>query len=560
MYQRGRQTWLGLAVMVAAVAGGDRIDRRAAVAEDISFEKVPADRFTGEPYELAGKRLVFTSWYFVRTGGLNWVDDQGNSVAASRQHKIGPWGAHFRRSDDAPRGVRLVVERPEREGPIVKPERPWEEMGLSLRCILKDGALYRAWGSSQAADGTRYECYLESSDGRQWRRPNLGLVEYQGSKENNLLHDAPSTIFFDPSAPAESRYKGVSDGPISVADFERFLEKHPDRWEPRALRKDAGFIAAVWGFVSPDGLHWSRLAEPFTVEHSDTQIVAAWNAARKRYMIFTRNYFVGPQSLQAPTDPRSTSWLGESRGAGRRSIGYTESDHFGDFPLSTLMLVPRPDMPPTQLLYTNGYTTIPNAPDQHLLFPSIWNIGDDSTHLELASSQEGRVWTWLSDGPLMSTGEFGRFDGGCIFWHPNLLELPDGDFVLPYTGYQFPHKYPRGAWSFRPGYAVWPHGRLVAIEASEEGEFSTVSFLPPGRTLRINAVTQRAGQILVAVTRRDGQPLPGRSWEEAVPILGDQHGLQVTWKDGSDLGAQPGEPVSLRFRMTKAKIYALDFD
>ena len=33
-----------------------------------------------------------------------------------------------------------------------------------------------------------------------------------------------------------------------------------------ALRKDAGFIAALFGYTSSDGLRWERLAEPFTVE------------------------------------------------------------------------------------------------------------------------------------------------------------------------------------------------------------------------------------------------------------------------------------------------------
>jgi hypothetical protein len=517
MCSRCIATRLGLVVLAAAVVWTVSFDPcdPMAEAEEISFKDVPADRFTGEPYELAGKRLVFTNWYFVRTGSFSWTDDKGNGVSASRQAKIGPWGAHFRRGSDAPWGIRLAVERPQSEGPIVKAQRPWEQMGLSLRCMLKVGDTYRAWASSQAADGSGYNCYFESRDGRNWQRPNLGLVEFHGSKENNLLSDAPSTVFLDPTAPAESRYKGVGDGQVSVAEFERFIAKHPDRWEHRALRKDAGFIAAVFGYVSPDGLHWTRLPEPFTVEHSDTQIVAGINPRSHRYMIFTRNYFVGPRSPKAPPEPMNMGWLD----AGRRSIGYTESDHFGDFPLSALAIVPRPNMTPSELLYTNCYTTIPGGPDLHLLFPTVWDVSDDSSHLEIASSHNAHVWNWLTDGPLMTTGEFGRFDGGCTFWHPNLLELPCGDFVLPYTGYQFPHKYPRGAWSYAPGYAVWPKGRFIAVEAAEEGEFTTVGFLPPGRVLRINAVTKRAGQVLVAVTRRNGQPLPAARLRMPCPSL-----------------------------------------
>jgi hypothetical protein len=178
----------------------------------------------------------------------------------------------------------------------------------------------------------------------------------------------------------------------------------------------------------------------------------------------------------------------------------------------------------------------------------------------MATSHDGRLWQWATHAPLIGTGAFGRFDGGCIFWHPNLVELADGDFALPYTGYEFPHKYPRGAWSYRPGYAVWPKGRLAAIEAAEEGHFSTVSFFPPGRKLRINAVTQRAGEIRVAVTRRGGEFLPGRSFDDSVPIVGDQYRAPVRWKHTDVLNTDESEPIALRFQMTKGRIYFLEFE
>ena len=38
----------------------------------------------GEPYELTGKRIVFTTWYWVRPGEYDWVDDQGKTVLAKK--------------------------------------------------------------------------------------------------------------------------------------------------------------------------------------------------------------------------------------------------------------------------------------------------------------------------------------------------------------------------------------------------------------------------------------------------------------------------------------------
>jgi hypothetical protein len=228
-------------------------------------------------------------------------------------------------------------------------------------------------------------------------------------------------------------------------------------------------------------------------------------------------------------------------------------------------------MKPSEMLYTNCYTTIPGAPDHHLLFPTVWDTTSDDTHLEMAASHDTRLWNWVpaepgggSGGSLMETQAFGAFDGGCIFWSPSLIELPGGDFALPYTGFAYPHKYPRKNWRYDWGYAVWPKGRLVALAADETGEFTTVGLMPPGRTLRINALTARAGSIRVAVSTRDGEFLLGRSFDESIPIVGDQHRTVVQWnadgKPTADLGFEPGQPICLRFQMDRAEIFGLDFE
>jgi hypothetical protein len=183
----------------------------------------------------------------------------------------------------------------------------------------------------------------------------------------------------------------------------------------------------------------------------------------------------------------------------------------------------------------------------------------DNTSVAMASSHDGKLWHFLPGSPVLATGAFGDFDGGCIFAHPNLTELANGDFILPYTGYNVPHKYPRQLWKYSLGYAVWPKGRIVALEASERGEFATVSFMPPGRKLRINAVTPRAGSILVEVAGNDRKPLAGRSFAESTPIVGDHHATVVNWKGTDDLGHPENSAIVLRFRMDQARIFSLEF-
>ena len=572
----GWRFWIGLLTALAAFATGGigwtqvvaSLEMRAAAA------LVPDDAWIGEPYALAGKRVVFTNWHFIRPGSWNfegknsWIDNRGEEVvkggSPTGEITLGPWGGSWQDAHDAPRGIRLVGQKPARMGePIIQSERPWESMGVLVYNILKDGDLFKAWGHCQDESGKGwggFKFYMESHDGIHWERPELDMVEYNGSTANNLLPDLPDVVFIDPKAPAAERYKSImfERTNISVDEFAKFIEEHPDRWEHNAVRVEDDKISCVYGWVSPDGLNWKRLDEPFTVEHSERG-VATYNRQTEKYAIYSRKWYAGERAADAPDESlimKGQRW----KVSGRRSIGYTESDTFGDFPLSRLLIKPRLDWPPHDVIYNAIYTTIPGAPDHHLMFPAVWNTSEDTTRLEMVTSHDGRVWDWVPGGPFMDTAAFGEWDGGCIFWRPDLLELGNGDFALPYNGFSYPHKYPRGDWSYAVGYAVWPKGRIMALEAPDDGEFTMMGVMAPGRKLRINAVTKRAGWIKVAVSDLDGSFLEGRSFEDATPIVGDRFWTPVTWNGQEDLGFEEGQPICLRFKMKKAQIFGLEFE
>ncbi len=536
----------------------------AALCADGPTNVVPVDnvireQVTGEPYRMYGSRIVFTNWQYVFPGVLNWVDDQGNGVAANRSANIGDWGAHFK-TTDSPRGIRIAAQPAQRRGDIIAKERPWEARSIGVKTLIKDGDTYKLWASCVDAAGQNNACYFESADGQQWTRPKLGLAEYQGSKENNLLPSLPAeSVFVDPSAPPEQRYKGITVLPISRAKYEEFKKQRPRDWEPRADRRDVGpdHIYAFHGCVSSDGYQWSVLPDIFNVEHADTQNIGTYDEILKKYVIFSRTWWV------ADRDSRVAEGTGQVWYAvGRRSIGRTESATFGNFPLSDMVMAPTSDMLPSEVLYTNCYTTIPKAPELRLMFPSVWNQASDATRLMIAASPNGKLWDWVPGGTVLDTGEFQSFDGGCLFASPNLIETANGDFVLPYSGYRFPHKYPRGHEGFPPnlGYAVWPKGRLIALEAPQAGSFAMVAVVPPGPRLRINATTRRGGSIRIEACNLQRQPLPGRAMADCRPIIGDQFKTPVTWSGGEDLGIQPGEAVVLRFELDQAKIFGLDFE
>jgi len=513
-------------------------------------QAVEHTRSAGQPYKLAGTRMVFTSWHWINPGRYDWLDDEGKSGFAADEVNSEPYESHFV-STHQPWGIRIVVESAKRHGPIINAARPWEAKGIAISTLLHDEKKYRLWGWCQGKDGEKHGCYFESGNGTMWIRPDLEQVEFEGSNQNNLLTMMfrDKSVFKDPSAPPEERYKSAYYGDFDMTRWEDYKKRRP--WSVLAGELDEGRVHSIRGAVSPDGLHWEQLPDAISVEASDTQIVTHYDQQLQQYVMFTRNYMVGPRAAGHAKSGRI--WA-------RRSIGRSQSDNFREFPLSEVIITPGSDKLPTDSYYTNCRTSIPKAPDHHLMFPAVYHQDRDTTSIEIWASCDSKLWDRLPGPPILETSNFGEKDGGCVFTQPELCELPTGEWVLPYTGYNYPHKYPRGKWKYMPYFAFWPKGRMVALEAQTRGEFSTAMVLAEGDTLKINAMTQRVGHILIEAVDVDGKSLPGRSFDEAVPIIGDQFWTTVTWNHHSDLGVKKGEPIMLRVRMDKAKIYGFEFE
>ena len=144
---------------------------------------------------------------------------------------------------DRKAGVRRVLGSPRKQPePVLKPEKPWESMGVSPTMgILYDHqeGKFKMWYRSSApgAPGIKgpglaqavpseptsgktrvFVCYAESGDGATWVRPSLRRVEFQGSRENNIIREingGRDTFFYnvvkDPSDPNPARrYKALA--------------------------------------------------------------------------------------------------------------------------------------------------------------------------------------------------------------------------------------------------------------------------------------------------------------------------------------------------------------
>ncbi|MGC4112607.1 MAG: hypothetical protein QM747_19715 [Nocardioides sp.] len=484
------------------------------------------------------------------------------------------------RPEGMPHGIDLVVEPGTRDAEPLLDLLPHEQ-NLMVISMLRDGEGYRAWGKCDTVDGQSMSMVIESDDGKTWRRPSLGLVEYDGSRANNFIPSisemfpgraiSGATVFIDPSAPPEQRYKAIGPHYFTRAEVEDYLRDRADEVDEKALTNIAlehlGFggddVFGVLGQYSSDGLVFHRLPQPLVLAHTDNQITAGYDPVSGTYVAYFRDWL-------ARTHPayRPDTWMGEPGAyanawfeVGHRILARTETDDFTRWPLAEPVLTDTPHLSPTESIYTTAWSPFPGAPDHPLVFPTVWDTSVDAHAVYLCSSPDGtgRTWQWLSREPLLTASRGREWDSGTVFSHPELCEFPDGEFGLLFSGFNVPHKHPRSQVTFANGLLRWPRGRLAGIRARTDGGFETVAFLPPGGRLRINALTSGTGGLEVEVRDFAGETVPGRSFADCDELAGDLYDHPVTWSGVDGMGVADGEPVRLAVRLRDSTLYWFAF-
>jgi hypothetical protein len=204
--------------------------------------------------------------------------------------------------------VRLELQQPRPGGVAVVYDRPYEGVFAFYTTVLKDGDKYRMYYRGESAPGRpRTVCYAESRDGIRWTKPDLGLVEIDGSKRNNVLLVSPGCL-----AP-------FLDGRPGVPQGERYKANSEDK---------AGLI----GYVSADGLHWTRLGDEPIVPHTlknnfDSQNVMFWSEAEQQYVLYARHSEGGKRAQARATSRDFRHWTPQVLMTYSDTGGTVPSDH-----------------------------------------------------------------------------------------------------------------------------------------------------------------------------------------------------------------------------------------
>lgn len=462
------------------------------------------------------------------------------------------------------------LHQPRPQEIVLLHDAPWEGSGSGYHSVFRDGDLYRMYYKSWQIDvkdgkvntGTHplFCCYAESTDGIHWRKPELGLHEFNGSKANNIVigHETMGkakpdgghpAIFKDenPNAAPDARYKAIVRS-----------------------RGDHGLLA----LKSADGLRWSPMSEtPIITDGAfDSQNLAFWDAQSGVYRAYWR-YFTGgvtdeknwkPEGDRAIRTATSKDFL---HWENQRDLNYVDS--------------------PSEQLYTNQVKPYHRAPHLLLGFPTRyiergWSESlralPEREHRESRSKASDRYGMAITEGLFMASRD------GVTFKRWNEAFLPPG-IERPGT-WNYGHQYL--AWhvvetrstlegapnelSFYATESYWTGNSsalrrytlrldgFVSIRAPMSGgELITKPFTFSGKHLSLNFASSAAGGVQVELQDAEGKALPGFSLEDAESLFGDSVDRIVRWKKGPDVSAHAGKPIRLRFLLKDADLYSLHF-
>ena len=419
--------------------------------------------------------------------------------------------------------------------PVIVEDRPWEKFAAPiLGSVLRDGDRFRLWyrGGGSGPGGGVW-CYAESTDGLNWKKPQLGLVPFGENKANNIY---------------------VTGQPQAITPFIDPREKDPAKRYKAAintLRIDTGLA------YSRDGLSWKLYREgaAITGRASDTISQVIWDPHAKVYRLYTRTDYGnsktgevrGTRDMVAAadadlSDPRS--W----RKVREWCLGWERGD--------------RQYHRKRQIYSLNGWVY------QGVQFALIWALdepgGSERMDAYLATTRGERPWNleWIyGDRPLIARGKEGSWDCRWIQPATNIVTWRDKHWLY-YVGSSRSHagKYSPGVKGPKAGIglATLRLDGFVALAAQEkQGTVTTKPLRIEGKSLAIN-VEAPQGEITLEVLDEQGRPIPGFTATDAISGRRiDDLRWRPRWKRHADLAAIRGKVVRLRFRMRRAKLYSL---
>ena len=468
----------------------------------------------------------------------------------------------------------LRLHQPTPQNVAVTTDAPWEGNGTNYVTVFQDGDKYRMYyrgshysyleGKDRPNTRDLY-CYAESADGIHWTKPELGLFDWNGSKQNNIVWDGVGAHGFapfrdtNPHCPPAAAYKALGVG---------------------------GSQHGLYAFQSPDGLHWTLIKpEPIiTVGAFDSLNIAFWDAECGVYREYHRDVRDG-RAIRPSSSPGFVNWTEPEYLIYAAQV---DSSRTNDDPADVKDPVGASyPFGRVSELYTNQIAPYYRAPHLLLGFPTryIDRGWTESAKLlprydyrQVRAKGSPREGTAVTDGMFICSRDRKQFTVwpesfvrpglrtrdswfyGDTYQNWGLVEtksaIEDGpaelslyltERTLQETGAVLRR------YSLRMDGFVSLYGPLVG------GQLLTKPITFAGNQLTLNLSTSAAGSVRIEIQNNEGQAIPGFALGDCHEVYGDDLERIVSWKNDPDLGALAGQTVRLRFEVKDADVYSFRF-
>ena len=442
---------------------------------------------------------------------------------------------------------------------------------------------------SNTAKGTIYEgkdllCYMESTDGINWTRPDCGEFFYK-TQESEII--GTNIVFVGSHGLGVNKNENPDSGEPKYLMAGRAYESD---YYPGSDPTDKVGVTISW---SNDGIHWEA---PVTIktgdEHSanityvraDSHNQLFWSVERGCYAVITRSYtgslrqvayLEAKDSLKSIRDMAAVKANGGEKYWEETSPYWTTPDHTLDYNVTTGA---QPYSMPILHVANGYYIGVVSVLD--------WNGTSGvqyQVHAELTWSPDGKGWYYMDKGtPVIANAKSFALERGNdygMIYCAAPVEVGNQVKIyyaavpeLHYTAYSqipsniksivdaaIPNAINKGVTRTTTlSVATFGKDRYAGYNA-EDGTVTTSWFEVTGNNLKLTADVASGGSLKVAVIGEDGNVMEGYGFEDCTAVTANITDGNITWGE-NDLSALNGQTVSFQIQLNNASVYTISGD
>ena len=442
---------------------------------------------------------------------------------------------------------------------VISHDEPWEGDYIGYHNIINDNGLYRMYyqGSKKVDPYPPYKIYYaESHDGINWIKPKLGIREYNGSKENNIIldnkTDAPFASFFvyldeNPACPADEKYKGIAISTESKFSKNRIL----------------------FCFLSGDGINFRNGWKITDKGSFDSLNTILWDEITQKYMGYARglHYYDENNNLvcekwEGIRDVRYIESVDFKNWSDPKLLDFGDADDYAlytnvvsKYYRANHVFTGFPTRYVERTEWTDTFDKLTGVEKRHERYNESPRYGLALTDCIFMTSRDGYQWKRYDEAILRPDPEEpNNWVYGDCFPAVGMIETPGS---YPGTDNEISMYVKKNHWMEVPEdlyrYTMRIDG-FVSYHATYKPQvLTTKPFIYDGDELIINFSTSAIGYLYIKIKDEDGNEI--NSYE----IFGDKIDRKVGFMDGSPSQLK-SKPVVMEIKMSDADIYSFKFE